>query len=150
LSVRKAMEPDRRLCEKKRTSVFVQKQDGRDFAGVVGRFPTPGARGVAGAEGGLDRVTQSRSVDALALFEMGEKKFGDREHAGGSVGFGPSGSGAAALAATVVGIMLVKEPQGEWEHFEYVADARLDRSEPILSEAQARRSTYAFNTSLRL
>lgn len=65
-------EPCSRRCgfAEKRLSVLAQKQDGRRFAGVVGRFPVPGAAGVGGAEGLFHGGAQNRGIDHAALFEM--------------------------------------------------------------------------------
>ncbi|CEG06714.1 hypothetical protein BN961_00084 [Afipia felis] len=54
----------------KRLSVFAQKEDGRGFAGVIGRLPVPCAGGVGSAEGSFHRAAQRGGVDALTAFEM--------------------------------------------------------------------------------
>ena len=66
-----------------RLAVFAQEQDGRRFAGVVGRFPVPSARGVGGAEGRLHGGAQDAGIDRPAAFEMGEKELGRREDVAG-------------------------------------------------------------------
>ncbi|WP_255607776.1 hypothetical protein [Methylosinus sp. Sm6] len=72
----------RRGFAEKRASVFAEEQDGRDLAGVVGRFPVPGAGGVGCAERRFHRGAQDRGVDALAAFEMTEKVMGGRNDSG--------------------------------------------------------------------
>ena len=69
-----------------RLSVFAQEKDGRGLAGVIGRLPVPGARGVGGAESRFHGGAQDRGVDALAALEMWEEQLGGGDDRAGGVG----------------------------------------------------------------
>ena len=69
-----------------RLSVFAEKEDGRGLAGVIGRLPVPGARGVGGAESRFHGGAQDRGVDALAALEMWEELLGGGDDRAGGVG----------------------------------------------------------------
>ena len=69
---------------------LAQEQDRRRLAGVVGGLPVPGAGGVGAAEGALHGGAQCDRVDALAAFEMRQKKPRGVSEAMRHVGFGAS------------------------------------------------------------
>lgn len=66
----------------KRTSVFAQEQDGRAFAGFVGRLPVPDAARVGSLEGDLHGGAKAGVVDPLPAFEHGEKLMGGGDDGG--------------------------------------------------------------------
>ena len=69
---------------------LAEEQDGRGFAGVVGRLPVPGTGRIGAAEGALHGGAQRDRVDALAAFEMRQKKMRGIDEAMRYVGFGAS------------------------------------------------------------
>ncbi len=66
----------------KRTSVFTKEQDGRAFAGFIGRLPVPGSGRVGSLERGLHGGAETGAVDPLPAFQEGEELMGGGDDGG--------------------------------------------------------------------
>ena len=85
---------------KERLSVFAQEQNRRGFAGVVGRFPVPSARGVGGAEGSLHGGARGRRHrPACRVRDEGEGAWPPRRRCAATPKVETGEDGAACRAA---------------------------------------------------
>jgi hypothetical protein len=66
----------------KRASVLAQEQDGRAFAGFIGRLPIPGTARVGSLEGGFHGSAETGALDPLPAFQQGEKLMGGGDDGG--------------------------------------------------------------------